>query len=209
VANAVTLYDILGVLPGASTAEIQDAYKAKASQLAPGRISGASSRVVAAADRALRLLNEARRVLCDHDGRARYDEQAGISHKGTGLAPPEPIPDPEWDDGIDLGVDLVEDALGGLLDLLIPHPHPPRRVVVPDVRGVFASVCLDVVPRAGFRLETVRLTEHPMPVDGLVVDQSLKPGEKVHRFTTLTVHIWHPPAPPRPAAPRQRPLRDV
>jgi hypothetical protein len=43
-------------------------------------------------------------------------------------------------------------------------------VVVPDVRGLFVSVCFDVVARAGLQLATVRLTEHPQPVDGLVVD---------------------------------------
>jgi hypothetical protein len=191
--GAVTLYDILGVLPGASVDEIQDAYQDKAILLAPGRLSGAPSQVVAAADRALRILEQARRVLCDPDGRGRYDEQAGISRPGTGLEAPEPIPEPGWEGGIPFTGEQLEEALGELLDLLAPHPGLPHRVVVPDVRGLFASVCFDVVSRAGFQLETVRLTEHPMPVDGLVVDQSPKPGDKVHRSSTLTVHVWHPP----------------
>jgi hypothetical protein len=39
----------------------------------------------------------------------------------------------------------------------------------------------------------VQLTKHPMPVEGLVVDQSPLPGSKVRRSSTLLVEIWHPP----------------
>jgi beta-lactam-binding protein with PASTA domain len=36
-----------------------------------------------------------------------------------------------------------------------------------------------------------------MPVDGLVVGQKPAPGERVHRNSTLTVQVWHPPEPGR------------
>jgi hypothetical protein len=60
-------------------------------------------------------------------------------------------------------------ALG---DWLAPHPGPPRRVTVPDVRGLFFSVCLGITGKLGLRVTTVRLTARPMLVDGLVVAQS-------------------------------------
>ena len=40
----------------------------------------------------------------------------------------------------------------------------------------------------------VQLTEHPMPVEGLVVDQSPRSPAKIHRRDGLTVQVWHPPA---------------
>ena len=58
--------------------------------------------------------------------------------------------------------------------------------------------CLHAVARAGLRIETVRLTEHPMPVEGLVVEQSPAPGRTVRRSSTLTVRVWHPPVPMSP-----------
>ena len=46
---------------------------------------------------------------------------------------------------------------------------------------------------AGLRLAVVRLTQDPMPVEGLVVGQSLAAGSHVKAGTTLTVRVWHPP----------------
>jgi hypothetical protein len=40
----------------------------------------------------------------------------------------------------------------------------------------------------------IQLTAHPMPVEGLVVDQSPGPTAKIHRRGELTVQVWHPPA---------------
>jgi beta-lactam-binding protein with PASTA domain len=71
---------------------------------------------------------------------------------------------------------------------------------VPDVRGLFIGPCLRAVGDIGLRIETVRLTESPMPVEGLVVGQSPSPGTKVRRSGTLTVQVWHPPR--RPAVGR-------
>ena len=87
--------------------------------------------------------------------------------------------------------------LGGLLvltELLASHPGPPRRVTVPDVRGLFYSTCSGITGKLGLRIAAVRLTEHPMPVDGLVVDQSPGPAVKARRGSVLTVQVWHPPA---------------
>jgi hypothetical protein len=79
-----------------------------------------------------------------------------------------------------------------LTDWLTPHSYPPRRIPVPDVRGLFYTVCVEVAGRRDLRVTAVRLTEHPMPVDGLVVDQSPLPPAKVHRAGALTVVVWHP-----------------
>ena len=48
----VTWYDILDVMPGAGTEEIQDKYDARASLLRPELIAGAPSVVITAASRA-------------------------------------------------------------------------------------------------------------------------------------------------------------
>jgi len=83
-------------------------------------------------------------------------------------------------------------ALMALADWLTPHPSPPRRLAVPDVRGLFYSVCLELTGRIDLRVTTVRLTPRPMPVDGLVVGQSPLPPAKIRREGELTVQVWHP-----------------
>jgi hypothetical protein len=42
----------------------------------------------------------------------------------------------------------------------------------------------------------VRLTMRPMPVEGLIVDQSPRPPATMRRTRPLTVHVWHPPVRP-------------
>jgi hypothetical protein len=197
--RGITWYDILGVLPDASAEAIQREYEAKTSLLRPEMISGAPSTVVTAASRAQGVLDAAWRVLGDAANRERYDEAAGIRQIGTGLVQSDDLPsDPGWGSSdFDLpvgqpGAELVG-ALMALSDWLAPHPRQPRRVPVPDVRGLFYAVCLDVAGRLDLHVTAVRLTEHPMPVDGLVVDQSPLPPAKVHRASTLTVQVWHPP----------------
>jgi hypothetical protein len=93
--------------------------------------------------------------------------------------------------------DAGAEVLGGLMllaDWLAPHDRPPGRITVPDVRGLFHSVCLAVLGKAGLRVTAVRLTEHPLPVDGLVVGQSPLPPARLHRDGELTVQVWHPAA---------------
>ena len=62
-----------------------------------------------------------------------------------------------------------------------PQRRRAKQVAVPDVRGLFYHVCLEVAARRNVHVTTVRLTPHPMPVEGLVVDQSPRPPAKLHR----------------------------
>jgi curved DNA-binding protein CbpA len=193
------------VLPGASAEQVQRQFDAKAGLLRPELLSGAPSPVVVAASRAREILDAARRVLADPASRARYDEAAGIRRGGGSLARREGFPSEsglDWDPGFVAGD--AADLLGGVLalsDWLAPHRRPPRRVAVPDVRGLFFSVCLEITGKLGLRVTTIRLTERPMPVDGLVVGQSPGPAEQARRDSALTVRVWHPPA--RPAHSRR------
>jgi beta-lactam-binding protein with PASTA domain len=87
-------------------------------------------------------------------------------------------------------------VVGGLVALvggLVRKPRPPRPVAVPDVCGLFYHECAEVARRHGLQVTAVRLTERPMAVDGLVVDQDPPPGA-VRRGGRLTVQLWHPPA---------------
>ncbi len=67
------------------------------------------------------------------------------------------------------------------------------RLIVPDLRGLFYRPCQAVVTLAGLRLEVVRLTPDPLPVEGLVAGQSPDPGTRVRRSASVTVSLWHPP----------------
>jgi hypothetical protein len=53
-----------------------------------------------------------------------------------------------------------------------------------------------VTGRLGIHVTSVRLTPRPMPVDGLVVDQSPRAPGRVRRGEAVTVKVWHPPARP-------------
>lgn len=198
--SGITWYDVLGLLPGASADQIKSRYDAKTSLLRPELVAGASSPVVAAASRARDILDGARRVLADPENRARYDQAAGIRRSGGGLNPDRGYPsDPGWDPSEFYLIEGRQGVvmLGGLLalaELLSPHPGPPRRVVVPDVRGLFYSTCFGITGKLGLRVNAVRLTEHPMPVDGLIVDQSPKATVRARWGSVLTVQVWHPPA---------------
>jgi len=200
--QGVSWYDVLGVLPGASAAKIQRTYDAKMSLLRPELISGAPSNVVKAASRAQGILDAALRALGDPVNREFYDLAAGFRRIGEGLDRSASFPsDPGWgpaDFGYAGGSRLAL-LLGGvqaLTDWLAPHPRPPARVPVPDVRGLFHAAGLEVAGRLGVRVTAVRLTEHPMPVDGLIVDQSPLPPATIRRVTPMTVQVWHPPARP-------------
>jgi len=197
-AGQLTWYDILDVAPGAPADAVQRAFAAKASVLRPGLISGAPSKVVSAAGRASAAIEAAREVLTDPARRRCYDEQIGVQRPGEGLGRPEPVaselgPGPGWySRGGDADPEVLTDALGVLADWLAPHPAPPRRVTVADVRGLFVGPCRRLVAGLGLRLEIVRLTADPMPVEGLVVGQSPPPGTMARRSGTLTAQVWHP-----------------
>ncbi|HEY6295545.1 MAG TPA: hypothetical protein VIX15_07765 [Streptosporangiaceae bacterium] len=202
----VTWYDVLGVLPSVSAGKIQREYDAKARLLRPELISGAPSTVVKVASRAQGILDAAWRVLGDPVSRELYDEEIGFRRSGEGLAsrvshPSEPGCGPA--DFSFAGGWRVAGLLAPLMaigDWLAPHPRPAGRVPVPDVRGLFYSVGLEVTGRLGLQVTGVRLTDRPMPVDGLVVDQSPLPPATAHRGSALTVQVWHPPV--RPAGSR-------
>jgi len=182
------------VLPDASPEQVQLQYASKAGLLRPELVTGAPSLVVTAVSRACEILNAARRVLADPANRARYDQAVGIRRDDGGLERPESVPSqPGWEL---MSPDLETEALGAFLALTdwMTLPHMPSRVMMPDVRGLFYSVCLEVTGKLGFHVSAVRLTEHPMPVDGLVVDQSPGPAVKARWGSTLTVRVWHPPA---------------
>jgi hypothetical protein len=73
-----------------------------------------------------------------------------------------------------------------------PSARPRRRLIVPDVRGLFYRPSQAVAATAGLRLAVVQLTPNPLPVEGLVVGQSPDPGATVRHRSTLTVQVWHP-----------------
>jgi hypothetical protein len=196
----ITWYDILGVLTTSSAETIRRAYDAKARLLRPELLAGAQSEVITSASRAQGILDAALEVLGDHVRRERYDAAMGIRRSGGGLHQDESYPsNPGWRlSDFDVVVDIpgaeVLGALMALTDWLTPHTRQPKRIEVPDLRGLFYSVCLGIVGKLGLRVAVIRLTEHPMAVDGLVVDQDPRPSAKMRRTSDLTVRIWHPPA---------------
>jgi DnaJ-class molecular chaperone len=197
--SGITWYDVLGVLPGAEVRKIKQKYHAKAALLRPELISGAPPNVLTAVTRAQELLDTAREVLGDPESRKRYDEAAGLRRSGGGLGQPGTGIESAGLAPADLGItgELGGDAAGGLLALtgwLGPRRRRNRPVAVPDVRGLFCHVCLEVAARRGLHVRIVRLTQCPMAVDGLVVDQEPRPPTKTYRGDKLTVQLWHPPA---------------
>ena len=190
-ASVLTWYDVLGVLPGASPGEVHSAYQARTRLLDPQMFSGAPSKVLKAADVARAAVDGAWRVLRDAAARQRYDEEIGAWGSADGLDKPAPVPSgPGAEQYRGVTADM---AMAALADLMTAHPGPARRVILPDLRGLFTGSCLRAAGDLGLHLEMVQLTAQPMPVEGLVVDQSPQPGTKVRRSSTLIVEIWHPP----------------
>ena len=191
-------YDLLGAVPDASAEDIQKAYDAKASLLRPGLLAGAPSKVVTAAARAQGIIDAARQVLTDPVHRQRYDETAGLWSSSGGLNQPRDSPAasglPDSDIAADNpGAGVLRDLRA--LNLWLPqHSDQQRRIPVPDVRGLFYDVFLEAVGRLDLHVKFVQLTQHPMLVEGLVVDQSPEPSAKLHRRDELAVQVWHPPA---------------
>ena len=189
-------------MPGAEPRKIKRKYDDKASLLRPELISDAPLNVVTAVRRAQELLDTAWQVLGDPQSRKRYDEAAGLRRSGGGLGQPGTGIESAGLASADLGIVgelpgvTVAGGLPGLTGWLGPRRRRDRPGAVPDVRGLFFRVCLEVATRRGLHVRTIRLTERPMAVDGLVVDQDPRPPAKAHRGGTLTVQVWHPPARP-------------
>jgi hypothetical protein len=198
----ITLYDVLGVSPGASADTLRQARDERMRQLRPGLEAGAPSPVVAAAARAREAVEVAGLVLADPEARLRYDRQIGL-HRDRGLRSSDGFAEGGSRGGGDpydlmrAGTSYLDGALlesfAAFLAWMAPGPVPPaRRVTVPDLRGLFYRSCLAVATTAGFRFAAVRLTADPMPVEGLVTGQAPAPGAVVRRHSLLTVQVWHP-----------------
>jgi len=188
---------------------VERAYQVRAKQLRDCLIADAPVEVADAAARGKKAVEAAWLILGNRAQREQYDEQIGAVRNGEGLARPEPTASRPRADLLDEGADAVYAAgyaldsaileglgvLAGLLAAIPARGHRPDRrpVTVPDVRGLFYRACTDALTMAGFRIRTVRMTENPTPVEGLVVGQSPAPGQTVPGFSTLTVWVWHPP----------------
>ncbi len=190
--SVITWYDVLGVLPDAAPDDIRAAWQTRQTALQPGILAGAPPEVLPAADRARQAVQEAWRVLADPAARQSYDQRIGV------LRPEEGLPPSSWgppDPDVSLGAGWP--AAGEEAE---PYPGRSSRVEVPDVRGLFYGACMDVAGRVGLHVAPVLLTPHPMPVEGLVVGQAPASGTRVHRDSTLTVQLWHPPGSQQPPA---------
>jgi hypothetical protein len=194
--RAITWYEVLGVLPGADPDKIKRKYDERASLLRAEMISGAPTNVLAGVNRGQYYLDTAWAILGDPGRRSRYDEAAGLRRKG--LTASGGFATGSWTGPSATGtaVDLSADALGRMLNLdgsPGPHSRTAKRAPVPELRGLFYDVCMEVAGRLGLKVRSVQLTTHPMPVDGLVVDQVPRPPGKLRRDETLMAHVWHPP----------------
>jgi hypothetical protein len=202
----ITWYEVLGVLPGAAAEKIRRRYEERAALLGGEMIAGAPSNVLVAVRRAQEFLDGAWEVLGDPATRDRYDEAVGFRRRSGGLTPAGTstagtYPTGSGMDPPDTGILGEFNPVGMLGSLLamsgwLPGPRRSKWVPVPDVRGLFYPVCLEVTGRLGLRVVSVRLTPRPMRVDGLVVDQSPGAPGKVRRGGAVTVQVWHPPARP-------------
>ncbi|HSR25405.1 MAG TPA: DnaJ domain-containing protein [Candidatus Eisenbacteria bacterium] len=193
----VTWYEVLGVLPGAEPHRIRREYEARSGLLRPEMIAGAPSNVLTAVARAQDRLDSAWQVLSDPATRRCYDQGAGLRRTGGGLDGPGSGPIQTGFDPDDLGPagELLADVASPVLVLFGGRVRRPQRrapAAVPDVRGLFTGTCREVARRHGLEVTAVRLTERPMPVEGLVVSQDPAPGARC-RGGRLTVQVWHPP----------------
>jgi PASTA domain len=148
--------------------------------------------VLRAADTARAAADAAWRALSDAAARQHYDEEIGARRTGAGLDTPAAVPSGPGGEMFDWDMD-ADMILAAITDLLTVHPAPPRRVIVPELRGLFTRSCLRVTGDLGLHVDTVQLTAQPMAVEGLVVGQSPAPGSKVRRAGRVTVQVWHPP----------------
>jgi hypothetical protein len=198
VPDIITWYDFLGLTAGASPDTIRYAYDGRVRQLKPEVFAGAPSPVLLAAIRARESVEGAWLVLGDSERRHRYDTQIGMYRRrrsGFADGPVQHGQDPY--DAMRLADRLFDGdvvySFRALMSWMAPLPSAPRRrLIVPDVRGLFYQACRAVVTMAGLRMTAVRLTPDPLPVEGLVIGQSPSPGSAARHHSALTVQLWHP-----------------
>lgn len=149
--------------------------------------------------RAQGLLDTAREVCGDPDSRRRYDEAVGLRRRGGDLGQPGTGIESAGMAPADLGI--IGEPGGGRSGrpanagrLARPRRRRNRPVAVPDIRGLLYHAGLEAATRRGLHPRIVRLTERPMAVDGLVIDQHPRPPAKPHQGGTLTLQLWYPPA---------------
>ena len=202
VSELITFYDILGVPGGAAADTLRRAHDDRLRQLRLDLVTGAPSPVVSAVSRARDTVETAWLVLGDPGRRARYDREVGLA-RGDGLRGSRGFAEGAVAYGGDpyhllrAGERLLDGHVVGagqaLLTWMAPLPTAPRRrLVVPDLRGMFFRPGLAVATMAGLRLAVVKLTPDPLPVEGLVVTQSPGPGATARLQSVLTVQVWHP-----------------
>lgn len=144
----MTPYEVLGVSPSASDAEIRRAYLALARRHHPDFQSDADTADRVAAERQMQRINEAWQLLGDTDRRADYDRLAAEPHG-------DPVPDDRWTpsggphpDFVPLDDDDTDYSL--LLDQLDASPYRNARAVprwqqlLPAALLVVALACLSV-----------------------------------------------------------------
>ena len=105
--SVVTWYDVLGTA-GRDAGRHPRSVAGEKGCAPAAQAGGGPPDVLSAADRALKAVDEAWRVLADPAAREAYDEAVGLQRPGQGLAD--------------------EQALE-------PYPSPPSRLVAPDVVG--------------------------------------------------------------------------
>ena len=85
---ALTYYDILGVAENATDAQIEAAFRDRAREIHPDKISSASPYLQKVAAEAFKDLSEAKSVLLDRSERANYDSSLAHMRGSTATTPP-------------------------------------------------------------------------------------------------------------------------
>lgn len=83
-----TYYEILGIPNSATNEEIEAAFKSKASEVHPDRISSANPYLRNVASEAFKSLSEAKSVLLDAGKRQKYDAELVYSRASSASSPP-------------------------------------------------------------------------------------------------------------------------
>ena len=184
--SGITWYDVLGVLPDAAPEDIHAAWQARRAALQPGAWRGLAD-VLSAADRARQVGGGGLGVLGTRSSGNGMTRRSVSRASGRAWRRP----------GGGRRGRMSAWARGGPRRM---RNHWSRiRIRMPGWSCRMSRGCSTASawrwPRLGLHVAPIRLTPHPMPVDGLVVGQTPAPGERVHRDSRLTVQVWHPSEP--------------